>query len=222
MAKKYYAVRQGYMPGVYETWPACETQVKGYSGAIYKSFTTKAEAEHFVYGEIKSLNKEVMGKGEELNRANEMIPIKKYDSHIVIAYIDGSFDKEKNVVGSGGVIFYQNKEEEFSFGSADKQYTAYWNVSGELLATMYVIRYAQKVGAKHVVLYYDYMGIEMWATGKWKANNPLTQQYASFMQHMQSEIQVEFCKVAAHTGVTYNEKADALAKKGTLKVSSEI
>ena len=48
MAKKYYAVRQGRVPGVYTTWADCEKQVKGFGGAIYKSFPTEAEARAFV------------------------------------------------------------------------------------------------------------------------------------------------------------------------------
>ena len=48
MAKKFYAVRQGRVPGVYTTWSDCEKQVKGYGGAIYKSFSTEVEARAFV------------------------------------------------------------------------------------------------------------------------------------------------------------------------------
>ena len=41
MAKKFYAVRNGRVPGVYMTWADCEKQVKGFGGAIYKSFPTE-------------------------------------------------------------------------------------------------------------------------------------------------------------------------------------
>jgi ribonuclease HI len=47
MAKKkdhYYVVWQGRAPGVYATWPACEQQVKGVEGALFKRFDTEAEA----------------------------------------------------------------------------------------------------------------------------------------------------------------------------------
>ena len=39
MAKKYYAVRSGRKTGVFLSWAECEEQVKGFSGAEYKSFT---------------------------------------------------------------------------------------------------------------------------------------------------------------------------------------
>jgi ribonuclease HI len=47
MAKnaKYYVVWVGAKPGVYDTWKACEAQVRGYPDARYKSFPTRKEAE---------------------------------------------------------------------------------------------------------------------------------------------------------------------------------
>ncbi|PSL43577.1 ribonuclease HI [Salsuginibacillus halophilus] len=50
MAKtKYYVVWKGRKPGIYTSWPACEEQVKGYPGAQFKSFQSKAEAEAAYY-----------------------------------------------------------------------------------------------------------------------------------------------------------------------------
>ena len=45
---KVYAVRKGFKPGVYNSWNECEKQVKGFSGAVYKSFKTFGEARTFV------------------------------------------------------------------------------------------------------------------------------------------------------------------------------
>lgn len=42
-----YAVACGRIPGVYESWHDCQDQVKGYSGARFKSFTSKQEAQTF-------------------------------------------------------------------------------------------------------------------------------------------------------------------------------
>ena len=54
MANKIYAVKQGYKPGIYNTWAECEAQVKGYKGAEYKSFNNEEEAKLYVYGEVKN------------------------------------------------------------------------------------------------------------------------------------------------------------------------
>jgi ribonuclease HI len=42
---KWYVVWVGEVPGVYRSWSECETQVKGYPGASFKSFTSREEAE---------------------------------------------------------------------------------------------------------------------------------------------------------------------------------
>ena len=44
MAKKYYGVKVGRVPGVYENWNECEAQVKGFKGAEYKSFADELSA----------------------------------------------------------------------------------------------------------------------------------------------------------------------------------
>lgn len=45
MAKKYYTVWKGVNPGVYDSWTDCQLQIKNFNGALYKSFTTREEAE---------------------------------------------------------------------------------------------------------------------------------------------------------------------------------
>ena len=45
---KFYAVRVGKIPGVYETWDECRAEVHKYSGAVFKSFKSRVEAEEFV------------------------------------------------------------------------------------------------------------------------------------------------------------------------------
>ena len=269
MAKKFYAVQRGRTPGVYVSWADCEKQVKGFSGAVYKSFPTMAEAEEFIKSGSVSLSLADYFAGPSEHDDNEIKPTVAprggasqgfsladvgvmrnasgasssrgaagigtrvsvssgassrgaatagtTGADTAYAYIDGSFDKHIGAVGSGGVIFYNGATEEFSFGTKDPFYTAYWNVSGELLAAMHTVNYAVENGIKELTLYYDYMGIEMWATGRWKTNNPLTQHYAQFMKGKRALVAVHFSKVAAHTGVTYNERADVLAKEGVRK-----
>ena len=44
--QKYYVVWKGVSPGVYTSWTDCQLQIKGFDGALYKSFDTQEEAEH--------------------------------------------------------------------------------------------------------------------------------------------------------------------------------
>ena len=232
MAKKYYAVRVGHNPGIYVTWSDCEKQVKGFPSAQYKSFPTEAEAKTYM-GTVSVANSSIvkqrgtrktsggtskkMSVGEYLKtQTDDISPIVESDPCEVRAFIDGSFDKRKGVVGSGGVILLGTEEVEFSLSSTEPNHVAYWNVSGELLAALHVVDYALDHGYTSCSLYYDYMGIEMWATGRWKTNNPLTTNYAKRMKEASKQLRIDFHKVKAHSGIAYNDRADALAKKGTL------
>lgn len=54
MAKKaVYAVKTGRVPGLYDTWDACQEQVKGFSGAEYQKFKTEEEANAYLNGTAK-------------------------------------------------------------------------------------------------------------------------------------------------------------------------
>jgi ribonuclease HI len=46
--KKYYAVRNGRNPGIYESWEDCQKQVSGFPNNAYKSFSTLKEAEDYM------------------------------------------------------------------------------------------------------------------------------------------------------------------------------
>jgi ribonuclease HI len=48
MNNKFYAVRKGRKPGIYTSWSEAQTQINGYSGAEYKSFTTRSAALQFI------------------------------------------------------------------------------------------------------------------------------------------------------------------------------
>jgi viroplasmin and RNaseH domain-containing protein len=44
----YYAVKRGYKCGMYFNWPDCERHIRGYSGALFKGFQRKEEAENYL------------------------------------------------------------------------------------------------------------------------------------------------------------------------------
>lgn len=49
--KSFYAVVRGRVPGIYESWEECKTQVLGYSGSLFKGFSTMDEAQRFLIGD---------------------------------------------------------------------------------------------------------------------------------------------------------------------------
>lgn len=226
MAKKYYAVAKGKTPGVYLTWDDCRAQVEGFPGAVYKGFVTIQEAEHFI--------ESVTGKTVERAYEQMMLPIDmniesvavqqdtaKHDSteqqvstsdHL-IAYVDGSYDHSQLRYAYGCVLVLQ--EEEITLNGSDnhEDYVSMRNVAGEIMGSEQAVLWALEHGYKKVTIYYDYEGIEKWANGIWKANKPGTQRYKAFIAEQRHRIEISFQKVAAHTGVKYNELADELAKE---------
>ena len=92
-------------------------------------------------------------------------------------------------------------------------------VAGELRAVEEGLRWCAEHGVGEVEIFYDYYGVEKWATGAWKANLPVTRDYGQTVR--QSGIRTRWRKVAAHTGNRWNERADRLAKQGALAQLSE-
>lgn len=129
------------------------------------------------------------------------------------AWVDGSYNSKLDIYGSGSIIILPNKEK-ITILKADKNnLSKYRNVTGEVLASLYTIYQCITLQMDKVVIYYDYKGIENWATGKWKANNELTKTYVNAICKYREYIDIRFVKVKGHSGDHYNEIADSLAKK---------
>lgn len=199
MAAKYYAVRKGKKPGIYRSWDACKAAVHGYPGAIYKSFPTEEEAKAFFHFSEEISGKEDITDGEKLPE--------------IYAFVDGSYNAATKVYGYGVFLMYHGKKEVISGFGTDPEMVSMRNVAGEVLGSMEAIKKAVGLGLPEITIYYDYMGIEMWAEGAWKRNKSGTIAYYDFVNSVKDKIKIRFVKVKAHSGVEGNEEADRLAKK---------
>ena len=198
MGKKYYAVAKGKTPGIYFSWEDCKAQVEHYSGAVYKSFPTMEEAELFV---DKAAGKKAS------------VPLKESTEKHLVAYVDGSYEHSQMRYAYGCVLLLSEKTVTLNGSGADEDYVTMRNVAGEILGSEYAVLWALEHGYSAITIYYDYEGIEKWANGVWKANKTGTKRYQMFIAEKRKEIDIFFQKVAAHTGVKYNEMADKLAKE---------
>lgn len=188
---KYYAVKNGITPGIYESWDDAKAQVEGFQNAQYKSFSNLEDARAFLNGETRL----------------DFTPSENS------AYVDGSYNPANGEYSFGAVLFTDGKEIRFKKKYPADEYSEHRNVAGEIKGAGFVINYCINHNIKSLDLYYDYEGIHSWFSGLWKAKTPIAKAYVEFAQSARDKIDVNFIKVKSHTNVKYNEIVDMLAKE---------
>jgi len=134
------------------------------------------------------------------------VPKDKYEIYVDGSYISGATGYGAVVLKNGDVLDELSGPVDASEVSGTRQ------VAGELVAVKEALNWCRENSVDEVSIYFDYLGIEKWATGQWKTNQPLTREYARFV--IGCPIKIRWHKVNSHTGDRWNDRADALAKKG--------
>ena len=190
---KYYVVRVGKRPGIYDTWVECKEQVEGFEGAEYKSFSNYLDATHYFYeNQIVETKVNVTGP---------------------VAYVDGSYKEETDEYSFGVVFLIDGQEFHFKKSFPSDELSSMRNVAGEIKAAGFIILYCLNRGIKKLTIYHDYEGISKWYQNEWKANLFGTKKYQEFANEVRGQIDVNFIKVKSHSNNHYNDLADKLAKE---------
>lgn len=187
---KYYAVKVGKKPGIYDTWDEAKENVIGFTGAAYKSFSNLEEAKAYLNDDLS--DDEIVG---------------------TTAYIDGSYNPANGEYSFGAVLFHEGREIRFKKKYPADEYSSHRNVAGEIKGAGFIINYCINHSVKELNLYFDYEGIRSWYNGLWKANTKIAKVYVEFASKARNLIKVNFIKVKSHTNVKYNDIVDMLAKE---------
>ena len=189
---KYYAVRSGRQPGIYESWTDCREQIYQYPGAVYKSFTDKEAAESYLQEQASP------------TAINDNLPF---------AFVDGSCRATGGLYGYGGFLYEGGRYHIIQGTGNNPRYVAERNVAGEVIGALQVVFLCQRLGIREINLFFDYAGIEQWAAGNWKTKTELSRYYAGMIDLLKDDITIHFVKVEGHSGIEGNEIADYLAKE---------
>jgi ribonuclease HI len=127
--KKYYVVWRGVKAGIFDNWKECEAQIRGFEGALYKSFPGLKEAESAYAGNWK----DYVGKKERVSNPGVGNPVMESIS------VDAACSGNPGVLEYRGVetrsrkqLFYQGP---FPLGTVN---------IGEFLAIVHALAFLKK------------------------------------------------------------------------------
>lgn len=204
---KFYVVWKGKCPGVYDTWAACEQQVKGVEGAQYKAFpTAQAAAEAFAnkpenylansLRSFRALTKTTASAAAPLQHAIAV--------DAACSGNPGDMEYRGVYVKTGKLLFHS------------PVYKCGTNNIGEFLAIVHGLALVQKQGLEDIVIYSDSLTAQAWVKNKkcrtklnespnnqlvferiaaaehWLANNPYTTKVLKWDTDQWGEIPADF------------------------------
>lgn len=191
MANKFYAVKIGKKPGIYDNWEQCKEQVFKVKGSQCKKFASKKEAQAW------------------LDKTSSTDPSKTEAT----IYVDGSYDPTTKRFSYGAVVLHNGQELCLNKAFKDKKLSSLKNVAGEIKGARAAMDYCIAHGIKSVTIFHDFLGIAKWCTGEWKVKKHGIEDYVKHYQKASKRILIRFKHVKGHSGDTYNKMADQLARK---------
>jgi ribonuclease HI len=200
----FYAVAKGRTPGIFLTWPECQESVKGFSGAVYKKFDKRGDAEVFIQG------------ASEVGHKDDIV----VDYYV---YTDGACSNNGKEGASAGIGVY--------FGDGDPRNISrrvegkQTNNVAELMAIIAAFDVIKDdlIGGKSVAIVSDSeyairccgsYGSRLAGEG-WRTAIPNKELVRKVWEYSQG-VNIQFIHIRAHTGLTDehslgNDGADRLA-----------
>lgn len=132
MAKnKYYVVWTGRQTGIFDNWPTCQEQIKGFNGAKFKGFATLAEAQRAFNGRYE----DYANQGNATSRKSTGSQVKK----AVGSPIHQSLAVDAACSGNPGVMEYRGVYTKTGEVWFHKKFPLGTNNIGEFLALVHGI-----------------------------------------------------------------------------------
>ena len=230
----YYAVANGRTIGIFKTWAECKESVNGFKNAIYKKFSTKAEAEIFVVdSKVEDSIENTVVTEEEHNEITKITDDTDDDfKPDYYVYTDGacSNNGRKNAMAGIGIYFGKDDPRNVSREVVGKQ----TNNTAELTAiieTFYIIEDDLDNNMNVCIVSDSEYAIRCVTSygrkcdrASWKKKMPNKELVKTVYQLYKDRTNVRFKHIMAHTSETDihslgNDKADLLANMAIGEVS---
>lgn len=204
---KFYAVRVGRVPGVYQTWDEAKEQVDKFPGAEHCRCNSMEDALEFVNG--SSTPHKLKQAGKQAAPPTPSVPHRE-GKHADV-FTDGSYNKDTQDCGYG-IYIDDGEKKQIIVGRFKSRHNG-WNAEGEVAGAETALSALIDAGYTSITLYHDHMGVKNWADGTNKANKPYTQAYAEHVRlYREQGIDIQYVHAKGHTGIEGNEFVDKLAK----------
>ncbi|SDD58611.1 ribonuclease HI [Sporomusa acidovorans] len=223
MAKRFYVVKNGRIPGIYRSWDECKQQVDGYPGAVYKGFAIESEAKEYLAGsalQTKPCLASKSGNSKPLKTA--LFPDTppeptNYPVDSIIVYTDGSCLKNPGGPGGYAAIIQQGKSVKELTGSEPSTTNNRMEMKAAITALSYFDQPATII--LHTDSQYLRRGladgwVEKWKRNGWitKAGTPvLNKELWQELDRLNCFHKVMWKWVKGHHGNPLNERCDELA-----------
>jgi ribonuclease HI len=233
---KFYAVKAGRKPGIYESWDECEQQIRGFRRAKFRRFSDRSSAEKWLNPRQESAG-ELEEPGEMVNcwELDDETPHPDDSIEPLVIYTDGSavqvdVGNHRRTIGAGCAIQFgsddpRNCETVFPFPNPT-------NNRAELYACIRALEIVNEDKRIHpdtqIILCTDssYVincvtkWIYDWSRSNWRNGRIHNRTLIERLYYLAHERPVSFCKVAAHSGNERNNDADRMAKNASAAMPS--
>ena len=210
--KKVYAVAKGRKPGIYNNWPAAQSQIEGFPGAVFKGFSTIKEAEEW----MKNPGFSTSASGSKSIKLNEPVITAPKAGEVTI-YTDGGSSGNPGPGGYGIVQVYGEERKEMSGG-----FRLTTNNRMELMGVIAALRNLEHKNVPVSVFTdssYVVNGITKGWAKSWRKNNWIKSDKKPAVNpdlwgellDLIEPLKITFNWVKGHAGNPLNERCDELA-----------
>lgn len=195
---KFYAVKVGRKPGVYQTWNECKEQIDKYPNSIFKAFNSEVEALNFIE------KKEI-----------------KQDNNFIV-YTDGSCS---NYIGGWAIVIIKDKEIKEYKGHLPECTNNIAELSSIYQSLLilenednFVIRSDSLYSINSLTIWGDNWEKNNWrkVDGKVPENLELIKEIRLLLKNKN----IKFEHIYGHNGEQYNERVNTLANEARLLLNN--